>query len=79
MIAKDYARALFEIEKPSVVRLRAALERKGHLKLMPRIFAEYQKLALSKERSVARAEVSPEQERTRVLLQLYKKLTANAQ
>lgn len=74
MIAQDYAKALFELEKPSLPRLREALMRRGHLKLMPRIFAEYQKLLLQKERHKVHAKITPERERTRMLLELYKKM-----
>lgn len=76
MIAQDYAKALFELEKPSTKNLRAVLERRGHMKLLPKIFAEYQKLILQKERTEQYKKVTPQSERTRVLVQLYKKLIA---
>lgn len=73
-LAAQYARALFEAEKPTVAKLREALERRGHLKLLPRIFSEYQKLALELDRREARNKITPAQERTRILLELYNKL-----
>ena len=73
-LAHQYAKALFESERPTVAKLRDALERRGHLKLLPRIFAEYQKLLLQQDRRIARSKVTPAQERTRVLLELYNNL-----
>ena len=73
-LATQYAKALFEAEKPTVTKLREALLRRGHLKLLPRIFSEYQKLLLAKDRREARSKVTPAQERTRILLELYQKL-----
>ena len=73
-IAQQYAKALFEIEKPSAVSLRKALEKRGHIKLLPRIFAEYKKLQLGQKRREQAQTINPGQERTRVLLELYKKL-----
>jgi F0F1-type ATP synthase delta subunit len=81
MIAADYAKALFDISKnqtPDVRFLenaRAALARRGHSKLLPRIYAEYQKLLLARERAAARARITHAQERTRQLLALYRALT----
>ena len=76
MISRDYAKALFALDKPSVKRLREVLETRGHVKLLPQIFSEYQKLKLQKERSQMHSNITPERERNRVLLELYKKLTA---
>lgn len=78
MIAKNYAQALFEIKNPSLQKLTEALNRRGHIKLLPQIFAEYQKLILKKERSERYLTVTPEEEHTRVLLELYKKLVQPA-
>ncbi|MES2202769.1 MAG: hypothetical protein V4474_00350 [Patescibacteria group bacterium] len=75
-LAAQYAKALAEVDKPTMASLRAALERRGHSKLLPRIFAEYEKLQLQKERRVKQQTPSKEQERTRTLLELYKKLVA---
>jgi hypothetical protein len=76
-IATQYAKALFAAEKPSLKTLKEALARRGHQKLLPQIFTEYQKLMLQKERSLRFATVTPEKERTRVLFELYKKLVNN--
>ncbi len=73
-LSTQYAKALFEAEKPTVTKLRDVLERRGHTKLLRRIFAEYQKLLLQKDRREARSKVTPVQERTRILLELYQKL-----
>ncbi len=78
MRAEDYAKALYQLEaKPEhVAGLRAALAQRGHLKLMPRILAEYEKLQLRARRLKKQKEVTPEGERTRVLLELYRTLIA---
>jgi len=80
-IAASYARALYELvaqdpRKGSVYlkNLRASLTRRGHLKLLPNIVSEYQKLHIAKERAARNSAVTPEKERTRILLGLYKKL-----
>ena len=84
MLATDYAKALYQtrtsgVQGTSDVRLlkslRTVLTRRGHEKLLPQIFAEYKKLALGAERLVRHKEVTPEKEQTRILLELYKKLT----
>jgi F0F1-type ATP synthase delta subunit len=79
MIAAQYAKALYELKptKTHLRNLRAVLERRHHEKLLPQIFAEYQKLHLAEKRRAARAVVSKAGERTRVLLELYKKLVAS--
>ncbi|MBY0473124.1 hypothetical protein K2Q00_02445 [Patescibacteria group bacterium] len=87
-IAATYARALFDlIEDPSNGSKKAAtylsnldgvLKRRGHQRLLPRIFSEYQRLELSKQRSEKQQEVTEESERTRILLELYRKLTKTA-
>jgi hypothetical protein len=73
-IAAQYAKALSEIEWPSLKNLQATLKVNGRTALLPRIFAEYQKLLLKRERSKQYAKVTPEGERTRVLLDLYRTL-----
>ena len=73
-LAQQYAQALAGLDKPSVASLRGVLERRGHLKLLPRIVAEYEKAQLEKERRAKAQEVTPEKERTRILLELYQKL-----
>lgn len=78
MIAQDYAKALYELGgKPEhLAPLRSVLERRGHLRLMPGILAEYQKLALRDERLAGHKRETPERKRTRELLELYRTLTA---
>lgn len=81
-LASSYARALYELSSKNESRsaeylkgLKSALARRGHEKLLPKIYSEFELLALKQERSKAHSTVTPEQERTRVLLELYKKLT----
>lgn len=75
MIAADYAKALYQLgERADMQKLRALLERRGHIKLLPQIFAEYTKLSLAHARMTAHKRITPERERTRVLLELYQKL-----
>ena len=87
--AANYARALFAlIENPSARATKSAatylhnldqvLKRRGHHKLLPRIFSEYKKLQLAKERTAAYSQLTPNQEKTRILLELYRKLTQTA-
>jgi hypothetical protein len=82
--AASYAQALFAlIEKDPnkgtayLANLSKALERRGHSKLLSRIFSEYRKLELRKTRRDMYARVTPERERTRVLLELYRTLITN--
>lgn len=76
--ARDYAKALYALPARAkhLPKLREALERRGHQKLLPRIFAEYKKLELSATRRATAVEVTTDTERTRILLELYKKLVA---
>lgn len=79
-LAADYAKALYKsegAEKTRLANLRAALERRGHERLLPSIFAEYERLVEHEERLTTYKETTPEQEQTRILLELYKKLTTN--
>jgi len=76
MIAKEYAQALFELKAPNLAVVRAVLARRGHEKLLPAIYAEYQKLVLKTERLRVHGSVTPEKERARVLRELYQKLVA---
>ncbi len=75
-----YAQALYGADttepKKALESLRQMLARRGHEKLLPRIFSEYQKLDLKKSRLALHAATTPERERTRVLLELYRKLVA---
>lgn len=84
-IPGHYARALFLLveDHPQkgleyLENLRRTLVRRGHGKLFPRVFAEYKKLVLRKERAESRAKETPEQERVRVLVELYRKLIQTA-
>ncbi len=83
-IAAQYARALYELAKKNekeggtyLKNLRQALERRGHIKLLPQIFSEFQKLATASERAELHKKITPEGERTRTLLELYRRLTNN--
>lgn len=79
----QYAKALFDLAEQHPKQaaayldgLKKTLARKGHQKLLPRIFAEYAALLERKERSSRYATSTPEQERTRKLLELYRTLVA---
>jgi F0F1-type ATP synthase delta subunit len=83
-LAGSYARALYDAVAKDAGRgaeylksLREALARRGHQKLFPKIFSEYQALVVREERSKVHSKVTPEQEQTRVLLELYRKLTTS--
>jgi hypothetical protein len=83
ILASQYAKALrsLVLRNPATGReflggLRAALAKRGHEKLLPQIFAEYQKLETADKRSARAKEATPERERVRILFELYKKLTA---
>jgi hypothetical protein len=80
-LSSDYARALYELTQKDTSRgseylknLKDALKRRGHEKLLSKIFTDYESLTLKEKRSKAHRTVTREQERTRVLLELYKKL-----
>lgn len=79
--ASAYARALFAAKKDHphagaglLKNLRALLERRRHGSLLPRIYAEYKKLSLREERLISQQVVTPEAERARILLELYRTL-----
>lgn len=81
-LAGSYARALFELVSKDAAKgteylkgLRQALANRGHEKLLPRIYAEFQTLMLKAERTKFQNTITPEAERTRQLLELYRKLT----
>ncbi len=81
MLARMYAEALYKAgqgktTKEHTKNLTAALKRRGHLKLLPRIAAEYEKLLEREDRSKKYKNVTPESEQTRVLLELYQKLVS---
>ena len=78
-----YAQALFELGEAHpehaqlyLKNLRLALKRRGHEKLLPRIWGEYQKLELKRSRVEKHKETTPQMERTDKLLQLYRRLIA---
>ena len=82
-IAAEYAKALYALVeknkeggKAYLKNLRQALERRGHIKLLPQIFSEYKKLAMAHDRTELHKKITPENERTRMLLELYRKMTA---
>lgn len=84
-IAQSYAKALFALieENPGkgkiyLANLRSTLKRKGHEKLLPHIFRELEHIELARERARHFKEPTQERERTRVLYELYKKLTASS-
>ena len=79
----QYAQALHALieEKPErsseyLSNLKKVLERRGHQKLLPRIYSAYIKIVEHKERSKTYATLSPETKRTRALLELYRTLVA---
>jgi hypothetical protein len=79
-LAAQYAKALFESEAPDKERLknlRESLARRGHEKLLPKIFAEYERLQERERRLGEYKKITPEKEQTRILLELYKRLVAS--
>jgi F0F1-type ATP synthase delta subunit len=80
-LATSYAKALFEVTSKDEVKasevlknLREALRRRGHEKLLPRIYSEFEKLQIKENRLTEHKKVTPEAARTRMLLELYQKL-----
>lgn len=81
-LSASYARALHELvaKNPSkgsdyIKNLRHALARRGHEKLLPRIFSDYHTLTVKEERLRVHQAITPQKEQTRILLELYRKLT----
>ncbi|HVV39231.1 MAG TPA: hypothetical protein VHD31_02795 [Candidatus Paceibacterota bacterium] len=76
-----YAHALSQTQtsepKKVLDALKQALEKRGHQKLLPRIFSEYQKLQVHKARMEMHQKDTPERQQTRNLLELYRKLVAS--
>ena len=79
--ATYYAQALYTLSEqhPEKVReylknLRGVLARRGHEKLLQRIFSEFQKLDVQKKRTAQHRELTPQMEQTDKLLQLYHRL-----
>lgn len=82
-LASSYARALHEVAHQEGAKntdilknFREALARRGHEKLLPKIFAEYEKLETGEHRLARHKKITPEAQQTRVLLELYRKLTS---
>ena len=76
-LAADYAKALYESagsDDARLTNLRAALERRGHTKLLQKIYTEYERLVEAERRLAEAKKVTPEKEQTRILLELYQKL-----
>lgn len=80
-IASSYARALYDLVRKDasksgvyIKNVHASLARRGIAKLAPAIAREYRKLEVADERRQEYGAVTPEKERVRVLLGLYKKL-----
>ncbi len=76
-----YAQALYELTENAprkgtkyLKNLRGVLTRRGHEKLFPKIFSDYQKLMLKEKRAKAHIKTTPTLERTRLLLELYRRL-----
>lgn len=77
MLSRDYAQGLYELGgKPEhLAPLREVLKRRGHLKLLPQILVEFEKIREHDARIAKHKEESPEQAQTRILLELYRTLT----
>lgn len=77
MLARDYAQGLYDLggKKEHLAPLIKVLEHRGHLKLLPQILSEYQKLEEHDARLKKHKEETPEQAQTRILLELYRTLT----
>lgn len=77
MLARDYAQGVYELggKAEHLKPLQQVLERRGHLKLLPQILAEYKKLEEHDARIAKHKEETPEQAQTRILLELYRTLT----
>lgn len=82
--ARSYARALYGVvnakrrdateRKQIFKRLTEVLRSRGHLALLPRIAAEYGRLEVGAERAKRYKKITLQMERTRTLLELYRKL-----
>ena len=82
-IAAKYSHLLYRVaeehpeEAAEALQALVAMLKERHLeKMLPQIYAEYQKLALGDERRALHMAHTPKRERTRVLLELYRKLIA---
>ncbi|MEK7612945.1 MAG: hypothetical protein AAB449_02250 [Patescibacteria group bacterium] len=80
ILEQQYAQALHKARSSQgpatelFANLAAALKRRGHMQLLPRIVSAYQKIAAQETRLEEYTKVTPERERTRVLVELYTKL-----
>jgi hypothetical protein len=79
--ATQYAHALHDLAEANpgeavayLERLREVLASRGHVSLLPRIYTEYVHLLQHKARLKLHREITPEQERTRQLVELYRRL-----
>lgn len=77
MQSRDYAQGLYELggKQEHLAPLIKILERRGHLKLLPQILAQFQKLGEHDARMARHKKETPEQAQTRILLELYRTLT----
>jgi hypothetical protein len=82
-IADQYAHALSSLVEQNpketsvyLANLQKVLARRGHQKLLKDIFVSYRNLDLVHERLSRHRTITPEQERTRILLELYNTLIA---
>jgi F0F1-type ATP synthase delta subunit len=80
-LSDQYAKALYDVAEKHpgnaadhVRNLRASLAKRGHEKLLPRILTAYEHLHASAKRKARVAAITPEERRTRTLVELYKKL-----
>ena len=76
-IAGQYAKALYETKAPGAKALKnlgVALRRRGHHKLLPRVYAEYQKLLLRESRRTRAQSPNQRQRQTKILVELYRRL-----
>lgn len=79
-LARQYAEALYRAQgkdKEKIKHLIEALVRRGHLKLLPRIYAAYRTLDERRARIAAYRTLTPERARRRMLIELYKKLVSS--
>lgn len=83
-ITASYAKALYDLVEQEPAKgkrylqgLRETLARRGHGNLLPRVYAEFERLSLARERSKKFSASTPESERTRQLVELYRKLISS--
>lgn len=78
----QYAQALFELNREHphkshehLANVKKVLAKRGHQKLLPKIFSAYNRLAEQETRSKRYETITPEAKRTRELVELYRVLT----